>query len=109
MHKDSNTMESKMKIFATFLFFILITPRAEGTNDNQRLVDSLTTEGSKLSTGIENLANQCVGKGQNVDVLNTVQHSLDLQVKTSHYNPLCEEEIIILAPSFSVRAPSFKP
>ena len=78
-------MKSKMKIFAAVLFFILITPRAEGTNDIQRLVDSVTTEGSKLSTGIENLANQCGGKGQNIDVLNAVQKSLDLQVKILHY------------------------
>ena len=73
-----------MKMFATVLFFILITPRTKGTNDIQRLVDSLTTEGSKLSTGIENLANQCGGKGQNEDVLNAVQKSLDLQVNTLH-------------------------
>ena len=70
MNNNRSTCKSKMKMFAAVFFFILISSRAEGTNDIQRIVDSLTTEGSKLSTGIENLASQCGGKGQNVEVLN---------------------------------------
>ena len=77
-------MISNMKINMAVLFFILISPWAEGTNDIQRMVDSVTTEGSKISTGIENLVNQCGGKENGVEVLNDVQKSLDLQVITFH-------------------------
>ena len=61
-----------MRMFAAVFFFILISPRAEGTNDIQRWVDSVTTEGSKISTGIENLVNQCGGKENSVEVLTAV-------------------------------------
>ena len=77
-------MKSKMKMNAAVLFFILISPGAEGTNDIQRLVDSVTTEGSKISTGIENLVNQCGGKENSVEVLNAVQKSLDLKFIPLH-------------------------
>ena len=82
MYTDSNTMKSNMNV--AVLFFILISPGAEGTNDIQRLVDSVTTEGSKISRGIENLVNQCGGKEISIEVLNAVQKSLDLQVITFH-------------------------
>ena len=81
---NSNTMKSNMKMNAAVLFFILLSPRTEGTNDIQRLVDSVTTEGSKISTGIENLVNQCGGKENSIGLLNAVQKSLDLQVITFH-------------------------
>ena len=73
-------MNSNMKMNAAVLFIILISARAEGTNDIQRLIDSVTTEGSKISTGIENLVNQCGGKEKSIEVLDAVQKSLDLQV-----------------------------
>ena len=82
MYTDSNTMKSNMNV--AVLFFILISPGAEGTNDIQRIVDSVTTEGSKISTGIENLVNQCGGKEISIEVLNAVHKSLDLQVITFH-------------------------
>ena len=71
-------------MFKEFLFLIFVSVRAEETNIVASLVDTLKHEGSKISTGMEKLANQCGSKDQSMDVLNAVQNTLDLQVLDVH-------------------------
>lgn len=72
-----------MKMFLVLFIPILIQGRVNGVNDIQNLVDTITSEGSKLSTGIEKLASQCSVNSQNTEIMKILQNSLDLQRKVS--------------------------
>ena len=92
------SLEAKMIMFTSVLF-ILTLASGEGTNDIKSLVDTLKDEGSKLSTGIEKLANQCGAKEQNTDVLTAIQKTMDLQV-IKFSNNIMKHKEAILAKSF---------
>ena len=75
-----------MKMFSVLFIIILKNARVEGGNDIQNLVNTITSEGSKLSVGIEKLATQCNTNSQNAEIISIVQNSLDLQVSLTFVN-----------------------
>ena len=56
-----------------------------GDNDIKNLVESITSEGSRLSAGIDKFVDKCDDSKANADVLNVIQDSLNLQVLLCWY------------------------
>ena len=62
------------------LVWLFIMSSSAGDNDIKNLVESITSEGSRLTAGIDKLVDKCDDSKANADVLNVIQDSLNLQV-----------------------------
>lgn len=67
------------------LVWLFIISSSAGDNDINTLVATITSEGSRLSAGIDKLVDRCDYSKANADVLNVIQESLDLQVLLCWY------------------------